>query len=112
MRVAIKCAMNGAEGSFKTILGDMTIGALNQKQTIKAPASSRPLEQLVQQFGGSLPGLGGTGSSSGSSSGAGSSSGGTSGSSSGGQSSEYLNCVQQAGQDVEKLQQCSDLIGK
>jgi hypothetical protein len=88
---------------------DMTIGALNEDQEIAEPKDAKPLEELLAQFGGQVPGLGGG-------SGSGSGGGGTGGSGStggtGAQGSEYQQCVQEAGADVVKLQQCSELIGQ
>jgi hypothetical protein len=93
---------------------DMTLGALNEDQKIATPSNARPLEELLAQFGGQVPGVGGTGGSSGSGSGGSGSSGsgGTGGSGGGASGSEYQQCVQEAGADVAKLQQCSDLIGQ
>lgn len=85
---------------------DLTIGALNEDQRIAAPRDARPLEALVGQFGGQVPGLGGAQQG---------------GAQQGGApppgqpaepSSEYQQCVQQAGQDVAKLQACQDLVGR
>ena len=83
---------------------DLTIGALNEKQTIATPENARPLDELVGQLGGQVPGLGGG-------------AGGTGGAQEGGgtsaqPSSAYEQCVQEAGADVTKLQQCSELIGQ
>ena len=87
---------------------DMTIGALNEKQTIKAPSGARPLEELTTALGGGVatPGAGG---------GAAQpeqqpeqQSGGTAGA--GG--SKYQQCLADAGEDVKKLQDCGQLIGQ
>jgi hypothetical protein len=91
---------------------DMTIGALNEDQKIATPADAKPLEELIGQFGGQVPGLGGAGGSGSGGSGSGGSGSGSGGSGAGAQSSEYQQCVADAGQDVVKLQQCSELIGK
>lgn len=97
------------EGEGKKQTGDvrldLAIGGLNQKQTIKAPTNTKPLDDLLQQLGGGqLPGTGGSGSGSG---------GGTppaSGSS--GSGSAYEQCVAEAGGDVTKLQQCLDVANQ
>ena len=84
---------------------DMTLGAVNEDQAIEAPADAQPIEQLAQRFGGQVPGLGGA---------QGGAQGGQSGGTqapSGAQSSEYLQCVQEAGEDIVKLQACADKIG-
>jgi hypothetical protein len=76
---------------------------LNQPQTIEAPATSRPLDELIGQlqgfFGGALGG-GSLGDGSGSSGGA----------SSEQQLQAYSDCVQQAGSDVQEAQKCADLL--
>lgn len=80
---------------------------LNQPQTIAAPSSSRPLSELLGQFQGLLGGaLGGSalGGSSGSS--------GSSGGASSAQLQAYAKCVQNAGSDVTKAQQCAALLTK
>ncbi len=92
---------------------DLTLGAVNDDQQIEAPADAQPLEQLAQRFGGQVPGLGGAGAGAGGAppaEGTPAPSGGTP--APGGQgSSEYLECVNQAGEDVKKLQACADKIG-
>jgi hypothetical protein len=76
---------------------------LNQPQTITAPATTRPLSELLGQFqgllGGALGGsaLGGSGSSGGASS---------------GQLDAYSQCVQRAGSNVAEAQQCASLLTK
>lgn len=79
---------------------------LNQPQTITAPATSRPLSELLSQFQGLLGGtLGGGGAL-----------GGSGGSPAGGASSAqlqaYSQCIQRAGSDVSKAQQCAALLTK
>ncbi len=88
---------------------DMSLGAVNEGQSIKAPAGAKPLEELLARFGGQVPGLGGAQAPPG---GAQAPQGGAQAPQGGQQSSEYLQCVQQAGQDVKKLQACADLIGR
>jgi hypothetical protein len=74
---------------------DLTIGDLNEDQTIKAPEKSEPLENLIAalQSGQAPPASGGAGAS-------------------GGSSSKYEQCLADAGQDVKKLQDCASLIGQ
>jgi hypothetical protein len=87
----------------------MKYADLNQPQTINAPSSVAPYSQFqakVRSFLSALQsGLGtaGLGSSSG-----GSSSGGSSGSASA--VSSYAQCLQKAGQDLSKAQQCASLL--
>lgn len=73
---------------------------LNQPQTITAPASSRPLNELLGQFSGLLGGaLGGSAGGSGSSGGASSA-----------QLNAYAQCVQRAGSNVTEAQKCASLL--
>lgn len=90
-------------GSTKLgILLSIELTDLNQPQTIEAPATSRPLSELLGQLQGFLGGALG-----------GSALGGGSGSS-GGASSEqlqaYSDCVQRAGSNVQEAQKCADLL--
>jgi hypothetical protein len=100
---------------------------LNQHQTISAPSNVQPYSQFqaqLQQFlaglEGGLGGLSGGGGTSGSGTPGGTSGGGTPGGTSGGGTSSpgassnvaaYTQCIQAAGNDVTKLQQCAALLG-
>jgi hypothetical protein len=89
----------------------MQYADLNQPQTINAPSSVAPYSQFqakLRSFLSALQGgLGGSLGSAGSSS-SGSSSSGSSGSSSA--VSSYAQCLQKAGQDLSKAQQCASLL--
>jgi len=75
---------------------------LNQPQTIAAPATSRPLSELLGQFQGLLGGaLGGSGGSGGT---------GSSGGASSAQLNAYAKCVQRAGSNVTEAQKCASLL--
>jgi len=78
---------------------------LNQPQSISAPATSRPLNELLGQLQGLFGGALGGGSL-----------GGSSGSAGGGASSAqlqaYSDCVQRAGSNVTEAQKCADLLTK
>lgn len=91
---------------------DLTLGGVNEDQTIEAPADARPLSDLLEQFGidpsslgalGGLGGLGGTG-------------GGTGttpapeapASPGGGDPQAYLDCIAKA-QDAADLTACNEL---
>jgi hypothetical protein len=85
----------------------LTIADLNEDQTIVAPKNAQPLDQLLAQL------QGGTASSATGSSGTAttpttpapsSSAGGGSG------SDQYLQCLQDAGQDIPKVQKCAALL--
>jgi hypothetical protein len=77
---------------------------LNQPQSISAPATSRPLNELLGQLQGFLGGALG-GSSLG-----GGSSGSTGGGASSAQLQAYSACVQRAGSSVTEAQKCADLL--
>jgi hypothetical protein len=97
---------------------DMTLGAVNEDQEIKAPSGAQPLEQLGERLGGQVPGLGGAGAPAPGAAAPGDAAPGavpgTGGTAAPGgeQSSEYLACVAQAGNDVVKLQACQDKVGR
>jgi hypothetical protein len=109
-----------------TLAMTLEIADIGEDQEIKAPASSRPLEELLGQFGGTGGGLGGlggsqegSGSGSESGSGSGSGSGDDSGSGSGSGSvspqqrqrfERYSKCLQDAGEDIAEAQKCAALL--
>jgi hypothetical protein len=80
---------------------------LNQPQSISAPATSRPLNELLGQLQGFLGGALG-----GSALGGGSSSSGSSGGASSDQLQAYSDCIQRAGSSVPEAQKCADLLTK
>ena len=71
-----------------------------------ASMMGRATESLAARSGGTSGGSGSSSSSGGSSSGGGAASG------SGATASQYLSCLQAAGSDVAKIQQCATLAGK
>jgi hypothetical protein len=97
MNIAVDLVDGKQSGTVKF---DLTIGAINEEQTIEAPKDAKPLSDLTGQLGGQIPGLGSGAATPGGSSG------------SGGTASQYTQCVQEAGQDVKKLQACAELIGR
>jgi hypothetical protein len=110
-------------GQVSTALGGITsarIGLtiqyadLNQPQTISAPSNVRPFSEFSSQLQSFLAAAGGIGgSSSAGSPGAGPSSSGSSSTGSAASpapSSNYIQCVQAAGQDVAKMQKCAGLL--
>lgn len=109
MNVVVKLSDGRQSGDLSF---DVAIGAINAQQSIDAPKDAKPLSALTGQLGGQIPGLSGATGSSGASGSGGASASGSGSGSSGGTSSQYLDCVNGAGQDVAKLQQCADLIGK
>jgi hypothetical protein len=103
--------------SLSTLLGPraslaltMQYADLNQPQTITAPTTTAPFSQFtakIKAFVGGLLGGGLLGSGS-SSSGSGTS---TTGGSSASSLNAYAQCIQAAGNDVGKIQQCAPLLG-
>ena len=75
---------------------------LNQPQSIEAPTTSRPLDELVSQLQGLFGGALGGGALGGSGAGA----GGTDSQ----QLQAYSDCIQRAGSDVTEAQKCADLL--
>lgn len=90
---------------------------LNRPQTITAPTGTRPISELTTKLQALLAAAQaaatGSGSSAGGSGTSGASASGHSGSAqTGAGSSAYLKCLQAAGQDVGKLQQCAGLVSQ
>lgn len=80
-----------------TIDFSITLSGVNEPQTISAPSSSKPFSDLQQLIGGlGIPGLGSSGVPS------------VPGSS--GSSADYTKCVQQAGTNSAKLNDCIALL--
>ncbi|HEX7291192.1 MAG TPA: hypothetical protein VF250_08710 [Conexibacter sp.] len=73
---------------------------LNRPQSIEAPATTRPLDELLGQLQGFLGGALGGGALGGSGGGGASSK----------QLEDYAQCVQRAGSDVQEAQKCADLL--
>jgi hypothetical protein len=82
-----------------TVVLDLTIGGLNEQQAIGAPAHPRPISELTAALQQVLAQAQAQGSS------------GASGSSSSSQP-KYDACVQKAGSDIAKAQQCASLLGQ
>ncbi|MBV8955468.1 MAG: hypothetical protein JO179_15125, partial [Solirubrobacterales bacterium] len=90
---------------------------LNQPQTITAPTTTRPISELTTKLQSLLAAAQaattGSASGTGASSTSGASGSAQSGSAqTGANSSAYLKCLQAAGQDVGKLQQCAGLVSR
>jgi len=93
-------------GQKATVTFDLQLLDLNEGQDFSEPSDPKPFEELLGQFGG-LGALGGSSSGSGSSgSGSGSSSSGASAE----KLQEYSKCLEDAGQDVDKAQECASLL--
>jgi hypothetical protein len=92
---------SGAGVSSVKVDFSITLSDVNQQQTISSPSGAKPISELLSQLGlGGLP-LGGLGGSSGLPSVPG---GG------GGPSTQYLQCVQQAGSDPAKINACASKL--
>jgi hypothetical protein len=89
-----------SSGTNGTVAFDLSITDLNEDQDIAEPADAKPFSDLVGQFQGLLGATAGSGSS-------GSGSGG-------GSSSEdferFSKCIEEAGNDVDKARECSDIL--
>lgn len=109
-----RAGLNGLSSGDITF--DLTFGNLNEDQEIAAPKNAKPLTDLQGALGGIAGGGGASGSGSGS--GSGSSGGGTattpapSGANGASGGTKYDQCVQAAGTDIGKLQECAQLIGQ
>ena len=89
------------DGQSADISFDLSLSDIGEDQEVSEPSNTKPLNDLLSQFGGlgGLGGLGGSGSSSSSSSGASSA-----------DAQKYAECVKNAGTDQTKLQECSSLL--
>jgi hypothetical protein len=95
------------ESTSLDVLLAIELTDLNQSQSIEAPATSRPLDELLGQLQGFLGGaFGGAGGLDGS----GSDSDGGSGRTSSEELQAYSDCIQEAGSNVDEAQQCAALL--
>jgi hypothetical protein len=95
---------DAASGTSGTVAFDVSISDLNEDQDIAEPADAKPFDQLLSQLGGL--GLGGA---SGSGSGSSDDSAGAPGDS-GADLEAFSKCIEEAGDDVAKARECSELI--
>ncbi len=99
-----------------TLKLDLTIADLNQKQTITAPQNARPLEELTSQLGGgggAVTGAAGAAAPAAPTGDAGAS--GDPGTDTGGAPAanpEYLECLDAAGTDLAKVQECATTLSR
>jgi hypothetical protein len=98
-------------GGLKTgrITFDLLISNLNKPQTIAAPTGARPLSDLTKALGGGASGATGTTTTPTTPPAATTTTPTTTGTST--TSSQYLDCLQKAGNDVAKVQKCAQLLG-
>ena len=106
MLVNMDVQADQAEGGATsgTLSLDFSLLKLNDEQDIQAPASPKPFDELIGQFGGL--GLGGA-SAGGSGSGSGSDS---SGQASAEDLKKYSDCIEAAGSDTQEAQKCAELL--
>jgi hypothetical protein len=113
-------------GQVSTLLGglksaqiglSLQYAGLNQPQTIAPPTSVRPYAEFTAKVKSFLQGLSGTlgggllgGSTSGGSAGSGTTGSGTTGSGSASSLARYSQCIQQAGNNIAKMQACAPLL--
>ena len=98
LRVVLEIVPPEGDGGPRSLDLELTVELtdLNEPQTIEAPATTRPLDELLGQFQGLLGGaLGGAAGGGGAST---------------EQLDEYTRCIQEAGSDVARAQACADLL--
>ncbi len=93
---------DAGSGTSGTLAFDVSITDLNEDQDIAEPADAKPFSELLGQFGGLGLGAGG-----GSDSGGGATDGGAA---AGGDIEKYSKCVTDAGEDLDKVRECSELL--
>jgi hypothetical protein len=91
---------SGAQFDSLNLKFSLTFSDLNEKQEIAAPSDTKPLSELLQQFGVNLGGLGSSGSGA---------SGAGGGGASNAQSQRYLDCLRKA-QGSSEIQNCAKLL--
>jgi hypothetical protein len=96
---------DAASSTSGTIAFDVSITDLNEDQDIAEPADAKPFSELLGQFGGLGLGAAGSGSGSGSAG-----SGDDGGAAAGGDIEAYSKCVTDAGEDLDKVRKCSELL--
>lgn len=95
---------DAASKTSGTIAFDVSITNLNEGQDIAEPADAKPFSELLGQFGGL--GLGGAGGGADSGSGSGQADGGAAA----GDIEDYSKCVTDAGDDLDKVRKCAELL--
>jgi hypothetical protein len=109
---AQRSQLQGATGGNLTFSLDLS--DVNKPQTVTPPSNAKPFSQLQSQLGGGTTGgsgLGG-GSGSGGSGGSGSGSSGSGGGTSSKKAQEWAKCLQQAGHNAQKIQECNKILQK
>lgn len=105
MKFTLNVDQNGQKADIDV---DLSLTELGEDQEIKAPSDTKPLTELLGQFGG-LGGLGALGTGGGTGSTPPASTATPSGAAQQA-AEEYSKCIQEAGSDTAKLQECSALL--
>lgn len=100
LQVSVEIAPKDADVKSASIDFTVELSDLNEPQTIEAPKTTRPLQELLGQFSGLLGGALGGGSA------------GGAGGGSTAQLDKYTRCLEEAGNDVGKAQECAALLTK
>jgi hypothetical protein len=104
-RMVVNLGVQDAEsGTSGTVAFDVSITDLNEDQDIAEPADAKPFSELLGQFGGLGLGAGGGTPDD---SGGGADDGGAA---AGGDIEAYSKCVTDAGEDLDKVRECSELL--
>jgi hypothetical protein len=104
-RMVVNLGVQDAEsGTSGTVAFDVSITNLNEDQDIAEPADAKPFSELLGQFGGLGLGAGGGSDDSGGAA------GGNGGEAAGGDIEAYSKCVTDAGDDLDKVRECSELL--
>ena len=111
---AARASAKGLQSGTLTL--NLAIAGLNQPQTVRAPASSRPLSELTSALSALTGGAtGGTTAPSTTTPGTTTPPAATTPPASGSgapSSSKYLDCLSAAGDDIAKVQRCASLLGQ
>jgi hypothetical protein len=103
-RMVVNLGVEDADSGTTGTLGfDISITDLNEDQDIAEPADAKPFNDLLQQFGGL-----GLGAAAGGGSTGGTADGGEA--PAGGDIEAYSKCVTDAGDDLDKVRECADLL--
>lgn len=123
-RLAVVLTFDVPEASRKDVGGlqsgtlklDLTIADLNQKQSVTAPKNARPLEELTAQLGGGAAGAagaaGGTATTPEASGGGAAAQEEAAAPTAPAANPEYLTCLEQAGADLAKVQECAKALSR
>jgi hypothetical protein len=102
---------DSASSTSGTVAFDISITDLNEDQDIAEPADAKPFRELLGQFGSlGIGGAGSSGSGSGGADDGGAGADDSGGAAAGGDIEAYSKCVTDAGDDLAKVRECSELL--